>query len=130
MTDPISDMFNRIKNAQAVGKSAVEFPFSKIKFEISRILKEGGFIDDFSKKGKKVDKTIKISFKASGDNGQKILHFKRISKPGRRIYQGWKDFKLVKQGFGATIVSTPKGMLGGKEARKQKVGGEIICEVW
>lgn len=129
MTDPISDMFNRIKNVQAVGKTTVEIPFSKIKFEIARILKENNLIEDFSKKGKKVDKTIKINFKIN-DKNQKNLNFKRISKPGRRLYQGWEDIRLIKQGFGMVIMSTPKGLLSGKDARKQKVGGEIICEVW
>jgi len=129
MTDPISDMFNRIKNIQAVGKTTVEVPFSKIKFEIARILKENNLIEDFSKKGKKVDKTIKINFKIN-DKNQKILKFKRISKPGRRLYQGWEDIRLVKQGSGMVIISTPKGLLTGRDARKQKVGGEIICEVW
>jgi len=129
MTDPISDMFNRIKNIQAVGKTTVEIPFSKIKFEIARILKENNLIDDFSKKGKKVDKTIKINFKIN-DKNPRMLRFKRISTPGRRLYEGWEDIKIVKQGFGMVIISTPKGLLSGKEARKQKVGGEIICEVW
>lgn len=129
MIDPISDMFNRIKNIQAVGKTTVDIPFSKIKFEIARILKENNLIDSFIKKGKKIDKEIKISFKID-EKTPKVLHFKRISKPGRKIYKGWKDIKTVKQGFGMIIVSTPKGLLSGKDARKQKVGGEIICEIW
>lgn len=129
MIDPISDMFNRIKNIQAVGKTTVDIPFSKIKFEIARILKENNLIDSFIKKGKKIDKEIKISFKID-EKTPKVLHFKRISKPGRKIYKGWKDIKTVKQGFGMIIISTPKGLLSGKDARKQKVGGEIICEIW
>ncbi len=129
MTDPITDMFNRIKTAQAVGKTAVEFPFSKIKFEITRIFKENGLVDDFSKKGKKAQKTLKITLKYE-DKNPKISSFRRISKPGRRIYKGWKELKLVRQGFGMAIISTPRGLMNNKEARKQKLGGEIICEVW
>ncbi len=129
MTDPISDMFNQIKNAQAVGKIALEIPFSRIKFEIARILNEEGWIEDSSKKGKKTQKKIKITLSYDGKI-PKISDFKRISKPGRRIYKGWKDLKLVRQGFGTAIVSTPKGLMSGKKAKKQKLGGEVICEVW
>lgn len=129
MTDPITDMFNQIKNAQAVERTTVEIPFSKIKFEIAKILNNNGWINDFSKKGKKAQKTLKITLKYE-DKNPKISSFKRISKPGRRIYKGWKELKLVRQGFGMAIVSTPCGLMNDREAKKQRLGGEIICEVW
>ena len=129
MTDPITDMFNQIKNAQSVRKTMVEIPFSKAKFEIVRILNEEGWTENFLKKVKKVQKKIKITLKYE-DKIPKISNFKRISKPGRRVYKRWKDIKFVRQGFGMAIISTSKGLMGDKKARQQKLGGEVICEVW
>lgn len=127
--DPITDMFNQIKNAQAVEKTTVEVPFSKIKSEICQILKREGWIEDFAKKGKKAQKEIKITLKYE-DGIPRISNFKRISKPGRRIYKGWKELRLIRQGYGASIISTSGGLMSGKEARRQRLGGEIICEIW
>ena len=129
MTDPITDMFNQIKNAQAVEKETVELPFSKIKAEICSILKRGSWITDFTKKGKGIQKEIKITLKYE-DKIPKISGFKRVSKPGRRIYKGWKEIKEVRQGYGMAIISTSKGLMADKEARSQKLGGEMLCEVW
>ncbi len=122
-------MFNQIKNAQAVEKTTVEVPFSKIKSEICQILKREGWIEDFAKKGKKAQKEIKITLKYE-DGIPRISNFKRISKPGRRIYKGWKELRLIRQGYGASIISTSGGLMSGKEARRQRLGGEIICEIW
>jgi len=122
-------MFNQIKNVQAVGKTTVELPFSKIKLEIAHILRKEGWLEDFFKKGKKTQKKLKITLKYE-EKIPKISNFKRISKPGRRIYKGWKDLRSVRQGFGMAIISTPKGLMTDKEARKQKLGGEVIAEIW
>jgi len=127
--DPITDMFNQIKNAQAVEKTTVEVPFSKIKSEICQILKREGWIEDFAKKGKKTQKEIKITLKYE-DGIPRISNFKRISKPGKRIYKGWKELRLIRQGYGASVISTSGGLMSGKEARRQRLGGEIICEIW
>jgi len=126
MTDPIADMLNRIRNAQAVAHPTVSFPFSKLKYEIAMILKKEGFVEEVDKKGRKQKKTIEITLK----HHSAISGLKRISKPGQRIYTPAKEIKKVQSGYGISIVSTSKGLMTGKEARKQKLGGEIICQIW
>ncbi|MDD2696840.1 MAG: 30S ribosomal protein S8 [Candidatus Pacebacteria bacterium] len=129
MTDPIADMLNRIKNAQAVGKPTVEFPFSNLKGEVAKILEKQGFIEKIEKKGRKTKKTIEITLKY--DNKMPvILGLKKVSKPGQRIYLNSTKIKKVKDGYGIAIISTSKGLLTDKEARKQKIGGEVLCEIW
>jgi len=126
MTDPIADMLNRIKNAQAAEHQTVSFGFSNIKYEVAIILQKSNFLKDIEKKGRKEKKIIKISLKSKGE----ISGIKRISKPGQRIYVSAKDIRPVKAGYGIAIISTPKGLMTGKEAKKNKLGGEILCEVW
>jgi len=129
MVDPITDMLNRIRNAQAVLKETVEVPFSNLKYEIAKILEKNGFIEKVEKKGKKTKKIIEITLKY--DNKiPAISGLKRISKPGQTIYLGHRKIKRVKGGYGIAIISTSKGLMTDKEARKQKLGGEVICEVW
>jgi len=129
MVDPITDMLNRIRNAQAVLKETVEVPFSNLKYEIAKILEKNGFIEKVEKKGKKTKKIIEITLKY--DNKiPAISGLKRISKPGQTIYLGHRKIKRVKGGYGVAIISTSKGLMTDKEARKQKLGGEVICEVW
>lgn len=129
MTDPIADMLIRIKNAQMAEHETVLVPFSKLKFEIAKILKRDGWISDFSKKGKKVKKFLEINLRYI--NGEpKVNDVKRISKPGRRVYIKASEIKSVRQGFGQALISTPQGILNEKEARAKKVGGEVLCEVW
>jgi small subunit ribosomal protein S8 len=130
MTDPITDMLNRIKNAQAVHHQTAEVPFSKIKLRIAEILKEKGFILDFKKRGRGVKKIIKIKLKYLDDGTGAISDFKRISRPGQRIYKKAKEIKRVKDGYGIAIISTSKGIMTDKEARKHKLGGEVLCEIW
>lgn len=129
MTDPISDMLNRIKNAEAVKHPMVSLPFSNLKYEISQILEKYGFIEKVEKKGRKNKKTLDIVLKYQ-DGKPAITDFKRISKPGQRIYLGFKEIRKSKGGYGITIVSTSKGLKIDKEAKKQKLGGEIMVEVW
>ena len=126
MTDPITDMLNRIRNAQAVNHETVSIPFSKIKFEIIKILEKQGFIIGMEKKGRLTKKTIEITLKYPSV----MLGLKRISKPGQRIYAGFKDIRGSKGKYGLVIVSTPKGLMTGIEARNNKLGGEVICEIW
>jgi len=152
MTDPITDMLNRIRNAQAVLKETVDIPFSNLKYEISKILEKENFIEKAEKKGKKTKKFIKIILKylpsratAKGEEDlsslpSKVLEdkikvaaisgLKRISKSGQRIYLPAKKMRRVRGGYGIAIISTPKGLMTDKKARKQKLGGEIICEIW
>lgn len=127
--DPITDMLNRIRNAQAVGFSEVEIPFSNLKYEIAKILVKDGFIEKVEKKGKKIKKTIKITLKYQ-EGLPAISGLKRISKLGQRIYLDYRKIRRVKEGYGIAIISTSKGLMNNKEARKQKLGGEVICEVW
>ena len=126
MTDPISDMLNRIRNAQAVLQETVFVPYSAIKNEIALIMQKEGFIKEAEKKGRKDKKIIKITLKKDFP----ISGLKRISKPGQRIYTAVKNIKPVRKGYGISIISTPKGLMSNKEARKNKLGGEIICEIW
>ncbi len=129
MTDPITDMLNQIKNAQAVGKAEVLIPLSKIKNKIADILSKEGFVGEVKKSAKEGAKTLKISLKY--ENGvPAVAGFKRISKPGQRIYQGTSEIKKVHGGYGISIVSTSKGLMTNKDARYQKIGGEVICQIW
>jgi len=129
MADPITDMLNRIRNAQAVLKPTVDVPISKIKLEICQILAREGLIKGFEKKGRKNKKIIQIALQYDGKIPA-ISGMKRISKPGQKIYLPYKKIKKVKGGYGLSIISTSKGLMTDKEARKKKLGGEVICEIW
>ena len=129
MTDPITDMLNQIKNAQAVGKTEVLLPLSKIKNEIADILSKEGFLGEVKKATKGKIKSLKITLKYDNEVPA-IEGFKRISKPGQRIYQGFSEIRKVRGGYGMSIVSTSQGLMTNKDARYKKVGGEIICQVW
>ena len=128
--DPIADMLTSIRNAQAARKETVSVPYSKIKMEIAKVLAKEKFIKEADHKGKKVKKTIDIILNYDSLNRPAITSLKRVSKPSRRIYSSSSKIKKIRQGFGFQILSTPKGILSGKEARKEKIGGEVICEVY
>ncbi|MCD6402469.1 30S ribosomal protein S8 [bacterium] len=130
MPDPISDMLTSIRNAVAVRQPTVLIPFSKLKYELLEILEKKGFIEKVEKRGRKAKKIIKITLKYSKDGESAISGLKRISKPGQRIYSPWNKIKRVKGGLGIAIISTSKGLMTDQEARKNKIGGEILCEVW
>jgi small subunit ribosomal protein S8 len=127
--DKISEMLSAIKNAQAVLKPTVVVPFSNLKYEIVKILENEGLIEKSEKKGKKVKKTLEITLRYN-NNVPAISGLKRISKQGQRIYIDHTKVRLVRGGYGLSIISTSKGLMTNKEAHKQKVGGELICEVW
>lgn len=129
MTDPIADMLIRIKNAQAVGHATVRVPFSKLKFSLAQILAREGFVGKIEKKGKDVNKYLKIDLRYQ-NNRPAISGVKKVSKPGQRVYVKKEKIWLVKQGYGLAIISTSSGLMTNKEARKKGVGGEILCEVW
>ena len=129
-TDPIADLINQIKNAGAVKKATVSIPFSNFKLSIAEKLKDEGFVKAVEKKGKKVKKTLDITIKYNDDGKAFIQGVKRVSKPGRRIYRGFEDIIPVKYGFGSLILSTPKGIKTDKEAKKEKVGGEALFQIW
>jgi len=129
MTDPIADMLNRIKNAQAVGHLTVELPFSNLKYEIAKILERKGFVEKIEKKGRKARKTMEISLKYN-DKAPAVLGVKRVSKPGQRIYLASSRMRKVREGYGMAIISTSQGLMTDREAKKQKLGGEVLCEIW
>jgi len=129
MTDPITDMLNRIKSAQAVGKTDVLIPFSKIKNEIATILSKQGFFNEVKNISKGKQNIIKISLKYN-DGAPAVSGAKRVSKPGQRIYQQVLEIKKIRGGYGTSIISTSKGLMTGKEAKKAKLGGEVLLEIW
>lgn len=135
INDPISDMLTRIRNGVANNQTVVAMPASKMKAEIARILKEEGFISAYEVvDGPKVpQKILRINLKYVGERRQRravITGLVRISKPGCRIYSQKKEIPWVRSGMGIAIVSTPKGIMTGQEARKNNVGGEVLCKVW
>jgi len=128
--DTIGNMLTSIRNAQAVGKQTVSVPYSKIKMEIAKILAKEKFIKEADHKGKKVKKTIDMVLAYDDLGRPAITKIRRVSKPSRRVYSPSSKIKKVRQGFGFQILSTPKGVITGKEAFREKVGGEVICEIY
>ena len=129
MHDPIADMIVRIKNASDAEKKSVVFPYSKLKIGILETLMKEGFIKSFGKKGKKVAKFIEAVL-VYDEGMPKIQDIERVSKASKRIYYKAKDVKKVKNGFGAMILSTPKGIMTDKMAREANVGGEALFKIW
>ena len=127
--DPITNMLNSIKNAQAVSLPKIEIGFSNLKYEIAKTIERKGFVEKVNKSGKKVDKTLEIILKYD-NKVPAISGIKRVSKPGQRIYLSAQKIRSVRAGYGISIISTSKGLMTGSEARKQNLGGEIICEIW
>jgi small subunit ribosomal protein S8 len=130
MTDPIADLLTRIKNGLRVKKKQVTAPYSKIKVGILKILKEKNLIQGFNVQENGVKKNFIIYLKYDEDGEPLIEDLKRVSKPGRRIYAGYKDLKPLRGGFAFRIISTSRGLMTDEEARKRKLGGEVICEVY
>lgn len=128
-TDPIADMFTRIRNAIAVRKTEVNLPHSNIKESVARLLKESNFIDGVSVSDAPVGKTLTV--KINDPNGSaRITEIVRLSKPGRRHYVNARDIPTVKHGRGLVIISTSKGLMTGDRARTERIGGELICKVY
>ncbi len=130
MNDPISDMFTRIRNAIQAGHMSVTIPASRVKIEICRVLKKEGFIGDYQLESEDNKPQLRIQLKYTKDRRSVIQGIRRVSRPSIRSYAGYRSLKPVRSGFGIQIVSTPLGVMTGRDAKKQKVGGEIICEVW
>lgn len=128
MTDPIADMLTRIRNAQMTKKRDLALPFSNIKFELAKILEKEGFIRKVTKVNNKFDQLeIELKYK---DNRPVIQNLKRISKPSRRVYATHDKIPMVLNGLGVSIISTSKGLMTSMEARKNKIGGEVLCEIY
>jgi small subunit ribosomal protein S8 len=128
-TDPIADMFTRIRNAIAVRKSEVSLPHSNIKESVARLLQQSNFLDNVSVSDAPVGKTLTIKIN-NDDSNARITEIVRLSKPGRRYYVNAKEIPVVKRGRGLVIVSTSKGLMTGDQAKQERVGGELICKVY
>ena len=130
MNDPIADLTIRLRNALASGKKEVVLPFSRMKERMAQILKKEGYLDDVAIEDGEVGKILKIRLGYTDDNKPKARELKRVSKPGRRVYEGYRGLKPIKQGLGMAILSTPQGLMTDRQARKQKLGGEILIEIF
>ena len=130
-TDPIADFFTRVRNATAAKHQRVDVPVSKLKTEIARILKEEGYISTYKLvEENKSRKTLRIFLKYTPDRRSVITGMKRVSRPGQRNYVGSQEINPVVGGLGISSLTTPKGLMTGRAARKANMGGEVLCEVW
>ena len=129
--DPIADMIIRLKNAVLAGRDTVVLPYSELKRAIAEKLRARGFVKDIVIRGKKAaQKTLEITLSRNPSGTFRFSDVKRMSRPGRRLYVGARDIRAVQGGMGSVLVSTPKGVLFGDEARKEYVGGEVLFEIW
>jgi len=130
MTDPIADMLTRTRNALINRYSSLEIPGSRIKVEIARVLKEEGYINNYTLIEDGIKKTIKIELKYTPEKDSIITEIRRVSKPGCRVYVNKNEIPRVKGGLGISILSTSRGIMTGIQARRSGVGGELICTIW
>lgn len=131
MTDPIADFLTRIRNAAMAKHPRVDLPASKLKVELARILKEEGYISTYRLvEESKTKKTLRVFLKYTGDKRSVITDLRRVSRPGCRVYVGKSEIKPVFGGMGINILTTPRGLMTGRAARKNGLGGEVLCEVW
>lgn len=130
MTDPVGDMLTRIRNAARVGHAETRCPSSKLKISVAKVLADEGFIRDY--RTEEVDeKAVLVLGLRYDDAGRTIIDgIRRVSKPGRRIYVGVEDVPKIRSGLGMSVISTSKGVMCDRDARAQKIGGEVLCEVW
>jgi len=127
--DPIAEMIVRIKNASAARKDSVLITYSKLKSNILDVLEKNGFVSGIVKKGKKIPKLLEATL-VYEDSHPKITDLERVSKPSKRVYRKYTEITPIQQGFGISVLSTPKGILTDREARKEKVGGEVLFNIW
>lgn len=128
-SDPIADMLTRVRNAQSAGIEIVEMPSSRMKSAVAKVLKEEGYVYDFEVEGDR-KKVLRIALKYNTEAQPVIRGIRRESKPGLRKFCGWKDVPRVLGGLGVAVISTSSGVMSGVEARRRKLGGEIICSIW
>jgi len=130
MNDPISDLLTRIRNAVGARHRRTDIPHSKMKLAIASILKDEGYVADVATIEKGGFKWIRVTLRYDGDGRSFLSGIERVSRQGKRVYTGHQEIPKVLGGLGVTIVSTPKGMMSGRKARKAGIGGEIVCSVW
>ncbi len=129
-TDPVADLLTRIRNAINARQQKLDVPASKLKMEIARILKEEGYLANYKATEENGRKLLRLYIKYGSNNDAAITNLARISRPGCRVYVGHNEIPRVLGGLGISILTTPKGVMTGRQARKSGVGGEILCEVW
>ena len=129
-SDPIADMLTRVRNAMAARHPKVDVPASKLKTEIARILKEEGYIANFKAVDEDGRKVLRVYLKYGSNNEAAISKLERISRPGCRVYVGRNEIPRVLGGLGINILTTPRGVMTGRQARKEGVGGEVLCQIW
>lgn len=130
LTDPVADMLARIRNAIIARHQKVDVPASKLKTEIARILKEEGYISNYKATEEEGHKILRIYLKYSNSSEAAISNLARVSRPGCRVYVRRSEIPRVLGGLGINILTTPRGVMTGRDARKQGVGGEVLCEIW
>ena len=130
LTDPVADMLTRIRNAISARHQKVDIPASKLKLEIARILKEEGYVSNFKATEEEGHKILRIYLKYANNNEAVISQVNRVSRPGCRVYVRRTEIPRVLGGMGINILTTPRGVMTGRQARKQGLGGELLCEVW
>jgi len=130
LTDPVADMLTRLRNAISSRHQKVDVPASKLKVEIARILKEEGYISNFKATEEEGHKVLRIYLKYSNNNEAAISNVARVSRPGCRVYVRRAEIPRVLGGLGINILTTPRGVMTGRQARKEGLGGEVLCEVW
>jgi len=130
LTDPVADFLTRIRNSIRAHHQKLDVPASKLKSEIARILKEEGYIANFKPTEENGQKVIRVYLKYGPNNEAAIRDLKRVSRPGCRVYLGRDEIRRVQGGLGISIMTTPKGVMTGRQARREGVGGEVLCEVW
>ena len=130
VTDPIADMLTRIRNGNTAGKDVVSMPSSKVLVEVARVIAEEGYIEGYAVEDTKPQKTLHVTLKYGARHARVIRGIKRISKPGLRIYSKDEDLPRVLGGLGTAVISTSKGMMCDRDARKLGVGGEVIAYIW
>lgn len=129
-SDPVADMLTRVRNALKARHQKVDVPASKLKSEIARILKEEGYIVNFKLAEEGAHKLIRLYLKYTTQNLPAIAHIERVSRPGCRVYVGSKEIPRVLGGLGINILTTPRGVMTGRNAHKEGVGGELLCQIW
>ena len=130
LTDPVADFLARIRNAIRARHQKLDVPASKLKTEIARILKEEGYISNYKTQEEEGEQVLRVYLKYGANNEAAIRDLARISRPGCRVYIGRDEIKRVQGGLGISILTTPRGVMTGRQARREGVGGEMLCEVW
>jgi small subunit ribosomal protein S8 len=130
LTDPVADFLTRIRNSIRARHQKLDVPASKLKAEIARILKDEGYIANYKATEENGQKVIRVYLKYGVNNEAAIRDLQRVSRPGCRVYVGRDEIRRVQGGLGISIITTPKGVMTGRQARREGVGGEILCEVW